>query len=67
MLRQLASGLCFAAAAICGLLGLLVRDGVMEVSVAGKTFLATANHFWILAIVLFLAGAILAALRPRSG
>ncbi len=67
MLRQLASGLCFAAAAICGLLGLLVRDGAMEVSVAGQTFLATANHFWVLAIVLFLAGAILAALRPRSG
>ena len=67
MLRQIASGLCFAAAAICGLLGLLVREGTVEVSALGRTFAASANHFWILAISLFLAGAVLAALGRRSG
>jgi hypothetical protein len=67
MLRQLASGCCFAGAALCGLLGLLVRDGPIEISAAGTSVLATANHFWIIAIVLFLAGVLLAALRPRSG
>jgi hypothetical protein len=67
MLRQIASGCSFAGAAICGLLGLLVRQGTMELNILERTFVATANHFWILAIVLFLAGAVLAALRPRSG
>jgi len=67
MLRQIASGMCFAAAALCGLLGLLVRQGTMELSAAGQTVVATANHFWIVAIVLFLAGAVLAAFGRRSG
>jgi hypothetical protein len=66
MLRQLASGCCFVGAAIAGLLGLLVRQGTMDVNVLGRTFVATADHFWILAVVLFLVAVVLAAAR-RSG
>ena len=67
MLRQIASGGCFAGAAISGLLGLLVRQGTMELSALGRTFDVSANHFWIVAIVLFLAGVVLAAFGRRSG
>lgn len=67
MLRQIASALCFVGAALCGLFGLLVRQGSMELNALGGTFDLTANTFWVLAIILFLAGAVLAALRPRSG
>ena len=67
MLRQIASALCFVAAAICGLLGLLVREGTIELNILSRTFDVSANHFWILAIALFLGGAVLAALRPRPG
>jgi hypothetical protein len=66
MLRQIASGFCFMGTALAALLGLLVRQGTMDVNILGRTFVATANHFWILAAVLFLAGVVLAALRPRS-
>jgi len=67
MLRQIASGGCFAAAALCGLLGLLVREGTMELNAVGHTFVLSANHFWVGAILLFLAGAVLAARARRSG
>ncbi|MGH9776802.1 MAG: hypothetical protein ACRD5I_00165 [Candidatus Acidiferrales bacterium] len=67
MLRQIASGMCFAAAALCGVLGLLVRQGTMELNALGRTVEVSANHFWVVAIVLFLAGAVLAAFGRRSG
>ncbi|MGH9787101.1 MAG: hypothetical protein ACRD4U_00175 [Candidatus Acidiferrales bacterium] len=67
MLRQIASGLCFAAAAICGLLGLLVREGTMELIVLDVRVPVTANRLWLAALGLLLAGAVLAALGRRTG
>jgi len=67
MLRQIASGLCFAAAAICGLLGLLVREGTMDLFVLDVHLPVTANRLWVVALGLLVAGAVLAAMDRRSG
>lgn len=66
MLRQLASGLCFAAAALCALLYLLMRPGTVDLVVGDSSVSVAASHFGYLALGLLVVGAVLAAFGRRS-